>query len=97
MSTIIKGSTKRGQSFINNANFIEGYGLEDVYERPSTAKKQAWEYCFNKFLDTDASLGFGIISHNTFQFSVRWYGRYEDQPALFIETANNSYIILLNK
>lgn len=76
---------------------LQGYYLSDVYGRCSYQKERAWKYCFEKFANTENAHYFGITSHNTFQFSVEWLGTYEDEngkkyPALFKETACNSYI-----
>ena len=97
MSKIIKGSTKKGQEFIRSCENFEGRYLYQVYTSYSQAKQQAWEYCWNKYLETPEHGGFGIHSHNTFSFSVSWCGLYEGQEALFIETSSNSYIVLLDK
>ena len=97
MATIIKGSTKRGQELINRANYYEGYYLLDVYGRWSIEKERRWKYCFDKYCHTTNAHGFHICSHNTFQYSVAWEGIYEAQRAIFLETASNSYIILLDK
>ena len=101
MSKIIKGSTKRGQQLIDMGSRYEGTFLDQVYDRWSTAKENAFDYCWDKYTHTPNSTAFGICSHNTFQFTVSWVGTYEldevDENALFIETANNSYIVLLDK
>lgn len=97
MATIIKGSTKRGERMFTDCKYYEGYYLTDVYSRPSQEKIDAWNDCFNEFLDTEESSGFCIVSHNTFQFKVRWFGLYDGEEALYIKTATNSYIVLLDK
>lgn len=50
-----------------------------------------------QYLEEAHAHGFHICSHNTFQYSVAWDGIYNGEEATFIETASNSYIILLNK
>lgn len=97
MSTIIKGSTKRGQELIKRASVYEGYYISDVYDRASNAKEASWRECHDKYCNTTHAHGFHICSHNTFQYSVAWNGIHNGEEATFIETANNSYIILLNK
>ena len=97
MSKIIKGSTKRGQQLINRASVNEGYYISDVYDRASNAKEISWRECHDKYHHTTYGHNFHICSHNTFQYSVAWDGIYNGEEATFIETATNSYIILLNK
>ena len=97
MAIIIKGSTKRGQSLYARGCYIEGFNLYDVYTNWSNAKETAWRWCFEKYMNTPNHCEFHICSHNTMQFSVSWRGEFGGDPAMFIETASNSYIVLLNK
>ena len=102
MTTIIKGTTKRGKNLIARGNKNEGYCLRDVYNNYSYEKEKAYNDCFEKYFNTPNSKAFGICSFNTFSFSVSWLGDYvlpngETEQAMFIETSNNSYVILLNK
>ena len=99
---IVKYSTKRGQELVNRGTKWEGFDLYQVYDNWSSAKQRAWDWCFDKYMNTPNHEQFSICSHNTFQFSVSWLGDYtmEDgsiEPAMFLETANNSYIILLDR
>ena len=93
----IKGSTKRGQELLARAINYEGYELLDVYNSVSRAKQDSFNWCYEKYLNTPESTDFHICSHNTFQYSVTWDGKYNGENATFIETANNSYVILLDK
>lgn len=97
MSRIIKGSTKKGKELIASAKYVDGYSLSDVYSSYSYEKERSYRWCFEKYMNTPDSDNFHIISHNIFQYSVAWYGTHENEDALFIETANNSYIVLLDK
>ena len=94
---IVKGSTKRGQELINRASINEGFYISDVYDRASNAKEESWRWCIEKYHNTTYAHDFHICSHNTFQYSVAWYGIHDGEKALFLETANNSYIVLINK
>lgn len=97
MATIIKGSTKRGQRLIENGTRWEGNWLHQVYDRWSSAKEKAFDDCYDKYLATPEHSSWGICSYNTFSFSVSWLGVYNDENALFIETSQNSYVVLLDK
>ena len=97
MATIIKGSTKKGQGFISQFERSDGFFLHEVYNTHSIAKQDAWSYCFEKYLNTPNHEHFHITSHNCMFFTVAWSGTYENEDALYFETAYNSYIILLDK
>ena len=97
MAKIIKGSTKRGQQLIETGSRYEGTTLYQVYDNWSRSKEEAYDWCYEKYLNTPDHSSFGICSHNTFQFTVSWLGLYNEENALFIETRDNSYIVLLEK
>lgn len=97
MANIIKGRTKKGQGLMATYERYEGYYITDVYDRPSTAKENAWEWCFDKYAKTEGSANFHICSFNTFNFTVGWCGKYNGELAIFLETRDNSYIVLLEK
>ena len=103
MATIVKYSTKRGQKLYASGCNYDGYRLEDVYNSFSAAKARAYQWCFDKFVNTPNSDAFSITSHNTFGFSCSWTGDYIDpvtgeiESALFIETPQNSYVVLLDR
>ena len=102
MTTIVKASTKKGQELVNRSMIDEGFRLSDVYSRPSAAKQSAWEHCYNKYALDEYADDFHITSHNTNFFTVTWDSLWIDpvtgeaHPATFMETAKNSYIILLD-
>lgn len=93
---ILKASTKAGCRWIVAARSNEGYDLNDVYGRYSNAKKEAYEDCFRKYASIDGAKNFRIISHNSNFFTVAWE-EYGKEPKLHIETAKNSYVVLLNQ
>lgn len=97
MATIIKASSKRGQNLIARGSQWEGVTLGQVYDSWSAYKDEAWNYCYNKYLNTPEHNAFGIWSHNSFRFSVSWVGLYEGENAMFLETASNSYVVLLDR
>ena len=94
--TIIKGSTKRGQELINKANRWEGTELWDVYSSCSQAKRDAYARCRRLQHEYKGS-DFRIISANGWAFSVAFEGEYENEPATFIITKDNTYAVLMNQ
>lgn len=96
MKTIIKASTKRGQNLLNRANNYEGRELWDVYTSCSQAKRDAYARCKRlqyEYKGTD----FRIISANGWAFSVAFEGEYENEPATFVITKDNDYVVLMNQ
>ena len=87
--TIIKGTTKKGENMLNNANYYDGYSLHDIYNSFSYAKEKAYNYCRELYYKENGS-NFRIISHNTFSFSIA----FDVENGVRIETPNNSYLVL---
>lgn len=86
--TIIKATTKKGQTMINNAKYYDGYTLRDVYGSFSVDKERAYNWCLAQCAKENGT-NFHICSHNTFSFTVAW----ETKEGVRIETSNNSYFV----
>lgn len=86
----VKGNTKKGQTLIAKGSQYEGMWLHQVYDKPSKAKQEAWNKCFDEYCNTEGATGLSIISHNTFGFSVSWL----TPDGLRIETPKNSYLVI---
>ena len=97
MSTILKGSTKKGENVLAMGRNCLSSSLTDLYNNYSYAKQKAYEYCVNKYLETPESNFFGVGNANTFGFTASWIGLYNGEHAMFVETRTNSYIVLLDK
>lgn len=93
----LKASTKAGQNIVNRAIINDGYWLDDVYEKPSQTKLNAWEWCFEQYSKDNKAFDFHICSHNTFNFSVAWYTVINGEQAIRMETRDNSYLVWLDR
>lgn len=101
--TIVKGSTKRGQSLLASARYNEGTELSDVYDNYSANKGRAIRECRDWCNEANGD-NFRIISHNSNVFSVAWEQMYEytnpktgevtQEYVTRIETARHTYIVL---
>ena len=97
---IIRKETSKGRQVLSMASSFQGCELYEVYKNPSSRKQRAFEYCRQKFVDTPNSRNFHITSHNAQTYTVAWSGDYVNPdtgvavPATFIETAQNSYIVI---
>lgn len=94
---IFKASTRRGQRVLSMAQTYQGFELEDVYSSYSSAKFRAWDWCYSKYCLTDDADNFHISSHNSMCFTVAWNGLWNGKQAVFVETRDNSYIVLINE
>ena len=91
--------SKSGKRILASASRWDGDWLEQVYTRPSDAKRAIFEECWQMYCnDKDAST-FGICSHNTMSFTVSWVTpRTEEHPAMVIYlTRDHEYIVLCNE
>lgn len=89
--TVINKNTKRGEGFIRsweNGNYASS--IFDVYERPSQAKENAFNSCFNEYCNTPGGSNFRVTGHNSCFFTVAWL---DGNNNLRVETAQNSYIV----
>lgn len=93
----LKASTKAGQNIIEKASKHEGYWLHQVYDKWSSAKEQAWNWCFDQFRQTENSEEFSICSHNSFGFVCSWVGTKDGENILRYETKDNSYLVWLDR
>ena len=106
MSTIIKGSTKRGQQMLASHRNSIGTELFDVYGTVSKAKYVAMKNC-KKWCDEAHGQNFRITGKSCHQFTVAWECDYEYvdpktgevtiEPATVIETKDNEYVVIHNK
>ena len=96
MKKVLKASTKAGSRWILAAKNNEGYLLSDIYNKYSVNKKKSYCQCLDQYIDTKNSNNFRIISHNSFFFTIAW-DECGEEPKLHIETAKNSYVVLLNQ
>ena len=90
-------SSSMGKKLYNRASHYDAYFLSQVYSRPSTAKQQAFEWCYNEFLNTENGKAFSICSHNTYGFTCSWIGNKDGENIMRYETKDNSYLVWLDR
>lgn len=95
-TTIIKGSTRRGQELIKRAETDLGRSLYNVYTTFSQKKAEAYEDCLREKVE-DKGDNFRIISASGYKFSVAWEFSFEGHEATKIRTADNTYVVLLDE
>lgn len=90
-------SSAKGREIFNRASRCVVFTLEQAYDKPSLVKINAYNHCYNEYLKTKNSTGFGICSFNSFQFTCSWIGELNGENIVRYETANNSYLIWVNR
>lgn len=90
-------STAKGRKIYEQGCHYDGAFLSQVYAKPSQAKIDAYNRCYSEYANTEDSTAFSICSHNTFQFSCSWLGKLNGEEIMRYETANNSYLIWLER
>lgn len=90
---VVKASTVLGKRLLSSGQKWEGKFLNQVYDKWSTAKQEAWDRCYEEYCNTDGAEQFSICSHNSFSFSCSWF-----TPAgMRLETSHNSYLVVFDE
>lgn len=87
--TIVKANSYKGKQLVARGQQWEGKFLNQVYDKWSDAKQKAWDRCY-KMCIAEGGEEFGIVSHNTFGFSVSWF----TEAGMRMETPQNSYLVV---
>lgn len=92
-----KYSTQAGKNIVKRAEMWEGPDLQSVYEKPSYAKQEAFDKCWEEYSNMENSEMFGICSHNTYAFTCSWYATVNGEPVCCFITRDNNYMVWLEK
>ena len=90
---VVKENTSLGKKLISMGSRYEGTELYQIYDKWSSAKQRAFDWCYEQYLASEEHEAFSIISHNTFGFSVSWLCK----DGLRIETPKNSYLVVFDE
>ena len=90
---IVKASTALGKRLIQTGQRWEGTFLNQVYDKWSAEKEEAWNKCWYEYCNTEGAEQFGICSHNTFNFTVSWF----TPKGMRLETSKNSYLVVFDE
>lgn len=92
-----KASTKRGQQILDMASRCYARSLNQLYDRWSQAKQEAFDWCWNQYINDEDSECFGIGNANTFGFTASWVCKIHGEDAVRVETKDNSYVVFLDR
>lgn len=87
---IVKASTPLGKRLIQTGQQCQGTFLNQVYNKWSAKKGEAWNKCYVEYCNTEGAEQFGICSHNSFSFTVSWF----TPKGMRLETLKNSYLVV---
>ena len=92
-----KASTKRGQQLYDMGIRCYYTSLHQLYDTWSQAKQQAYDWCYEQYLQCENHDAFGVGNANTFGFTASWTCTINGENAMRIETKDNSYIVWLDR
>lgn len=90
---VVKSSTALGKRLVAIGQNWEGTFLNQVYDKWSAAKQEAWDKSYEEYCNTDGAGLFSICSHNTFNFTCSWF----TPEGMRLETFRNSYLIVFDE
>ena len=90
---VVKASTALGKRLIAIGQKLEGTFLNQIYDKWSAAKQEAWDKCYDEYCHTYDAEQFSICSHNTFTFTCSWF----TPIGMRLETAKNSYLVVFDE
>ena len=92
-----KASTKRGQQLIAMGERCCWSSLHNLYDTWSQAKEQAFDWCWEQYLNDENHSAFGVGNANSFGFTASWLLTKNGEDAMRIETKDNSYLVWLDR
>ena len=90
---IVKASTALGKRLIQTGQQWQGTFLNQVYDKWSAEKEEAWNKCYDEYCNTEGAEQFGICSHNSFSFTVSWF----TPKGMRLETSKNNYLVVFDE
>lgn len=89
---VVKASTTLGKRLVAIGQHWEGTFLNQVYDKWSTAKQEAFDKYYDEYCCTEGAEQFSICSHNTFNFTCSWF----TPEGMRLETFKNSYLVVFD-
>lgn len=92
-----KLSTKRGRQIYDMGNRCCWSNLRNLYDKWSDAKEEAFNRCWEMYINDKNSTAFGIGNANSFGFTASWLAEKDGENILRVETKDNSYLVWLDR
>lgn len=80
---VVKASTALGKRLVAIGKNWDGTFLNQVYDKWSAAKQEAWDKCYEEYCNTDSAEQFSICS---------WF----TPEGMRLETSHNSYLVVFD-
>ena len=90
---VLSEYSKRGQEILSKATKWDGSTLNQIYDRWSQEKQDAYDLAYEMYRNSRNGISFSICSHNTFGFTVSWL---HDDGCTFL-TKNTEYLVIFNE
>lgn len=90
-------STSRGKQLYNIGITCCWSSLNNLYNKWSEAKQQAFNRCWAQYCKGENSTAFGVGNSNKFGFTASWLETINNEEVMRIETKDNSYLVWLNR
>ena len=90
---VLSEYSKKGKEILELASKWEGDTLNQIYDRWSEEKQDAFDEAWEMYINSRHGNTFGICSHNTFGFTVSWF---HDDGCTFL-TKNTEYLVIFNE
>lgn len=92
-----KLSTSRGRQIYDMGNRCCWANLCNLYDKWSDAKEEAFNRCWDMYINDENSSDFGIGNANSFGFTASWLAEKDGEKILRVETKDNSYLVWLDR
>ena len=90
---VLSEYSKKGQEVLSLASQWDGYTLNQIYDRWSEAKQQAYDEAWEMYCNSRHGNSFGICSHNTFGFTLSWL----HDDGCTVLTRSTEYLVIFNE
>lgn len=90
---VLSEYSKKGKDILAMASRWDGYTLNQVYDKWSQDKQNAYDSAWEMYCNSRHGNAFSICSHNSFGFSVSWF---HDDGCTYL-TKNTEYLVIFNE
>ena len=90
---VLSEYSKKGQEVLAIASHWDGYTLNQIYNRWSDAKQEAYDEAWKMYCNSRHGNSFGICSHNKFGFTVSWF----HDDGCTVLTSSTEYLVIFNE
>ena len=90
---VLGEGTRKADEIITLGCRYEGYWLNQIYDRWSQAKQEAYDLAWDMYRNSRHGNTFGICSHNSFGFTVSWLS----DDGLTVLTRDTEYLVIFNE